>query len=275
MATLLVGCARPAAAQIRDVEPDQLSSARLAVFGGNVLLGALTATTHALLVHENPFKAFTLGALGGAVHFAGKMVGTGPGIPSGLAGVAIASTGTAIVANAGAGRSLFHELYIPVGALRVRWQPGTTRLRLGINAFETGVTVRNLLRPGLEVDWNRSAATGALVFVTKRFIEHDGQIVGGIAVTPIVVISASSTDPDATLRHEAIHLKQGQFLDETWGRPIDEYLRRRIPFVRWVPRWIEPGLASPGILGLDDAVFGKNAPLHRLRESEARILHHR
>ena len=272
MAALLVGCARPAGAQIRGVAPDQLSAARVAVFGGNVIVGALTATTHALLVHKDPFKAFALGALGGAVHVTGKMVGTGRGIPNGLAGVAIASAGTAIVANAGDGRSLFDELFIPVGSLRVRWQPGTTRLRLGINVFETAVIVRNLLRPGLEVDWDRSAATGALVFVTERFIESGGKIVAGVTVPPIVVITTSDPDLDAILRHEFVHVAQSQFLDETWGRPIDEYLRRHVPFLRSVPRWIEPGLATPVIWGLNDAVFAKSSPARRLGESEARIL---
>jgi len=277
VATILsLGGSRGAGAQFFGGEPRPPRSATVAVFGSNVLLGALTATTHALFAHEDPFKAFTIGALGGAVHFAGKAVGTGPGIPSGVAGLALASAGTSVIANAGAGKGLLSDLYMPVGPLRLRWRPMSTSVRVGFNVFDAAIIARNLARPGLRVDWDRTAATGALVFVApERLVENDGEILDGITAGPVVVIAGYARDPNRTFRHEVVHVKQIQFFDETWGKPVDDYVRTHVRLLSWLPPWVELGLTAPALIGLESAVFGKNGPFRRLSESEADILEYR
>jgi hypothetical protein len=249
--------------------------ATMAVFGSNVLLGGLTAAARALVSGHDPARAFALGALGGAVHFSGKLVGPMSGFPGGIPGVVLSSTGTAIVSNAGRGTGLFDELHIPVGPLRLRFAPRESRkVRLAINAFETAVLARNLARSGMELDWERSASSGTFVFVTRgtHIRMPDGKLVQGVANAPLVVISAFSADPSRTARHEFVHVQQQWFLDEAWGRPIEGYLRRRIPGGRHIPRWLELGIVPPALELMEGAIFGRDGPIRRLAESEAEML---
>jgi hypothetical protein len=247
----------------------------VAVFGSNVLLGGLTAAARALVGHHDPARAFAIGALGGAVHFSGKLVGPMSSFPGGIPGVVLSSTGTAIVSNAGRGAGLLDELNVPVGPLCVRFALRESRkVRLSINAFETGVLARNLARRGMELDWRESASMGTFAFVTKGTLIRmsDGKLVEGVTTAPVVVISSLSADPSRIARHEFVHVQQQRFLDEAWGRPIEDYLRKRIPGGPRIPRWLELGIVSPGLELMEIAIFGRDGPARRLAESEARML---
>ena len=247
----------------------------VAVFGSNVLLGGLTAAARALVEHHDPARAFAIGALGGAVHFSGKLVGPRSSFPGGIPGVVLSSTGTAIVSNAGRGAGLLDELNVPVGPLRVRFALRETRkVRLSINAFETGVLAGNLARRGMELDWEESASIGTFAFVTKGTLirTSDGKVVQGVTTAPVVVISSLSSDPSRLARHEFVHVQQQRFLDEAWGRPIEGYLRTRIPGGRRIPRWLELGIVSPALQLMEVAISGHDGPVRRLVESEAQML---
>jgi hypothetical protein len=249
--------------------------ATMAVFGTNVLLGGLTAAARALVSGHDPAKAFAIGALGGAVHFSGKLVGPMSGFPGGIPGVVLSSTGTAIVSNAGRGASLFDELHIPVGPLRLRFAPRASRkVRLAINAVETGVLARNLARSGMALDWERSASSGTFVFVTRdTYIRMpDGRLAQGVTIGSTVVISALAVDPSRIARHEFVHVQQLWFLEEALGRPIEGYLRTRIPGGRRIPRWLELGIVPPALEWVEWAIFGRDGPVRRLAESEAEML---
>jgi len=251
---------------------------RLAVLGGNVLLGGLTAATRAFVSGRDPARAFALGAFGGAVHFAGKYVGPLSGFPGGVAGVALSSTGNAIVSNAGRGAGLLDELYVPVGPLRVRFAPRESRkVRLAVNAYEAGVFARNLARGGMALDWEESASSGTFVFVARRrYIRMpDGDVVQGVADASTIVISSLSPDRSRIARHEFVHVQQYWFLDETLGRPIEGYLRARVPGGRYVPRWLELGVVPPALGALDAAIWGSEGPVYRLAQSEAEMLERR
>jgi hypothetical protein len=270
--------ARPCATvAAQRAQPQSRGVANMAVFGGNVLLGGLTAATHALVSDHDPVRAFAIGALGGAVHFSGKLVGPRSGFPGGMTAVVLSSTGTAIVANAGRGAGLFDELHIPVGPLRVRVaRRESRRVRLALNVVQTGVLARNLARSGMALDWERSASCGTFVFVTQRkaIRATDGKLLDGITIASMIVISARSSDPSRIARHEFVHVQQLWLLDEAWGRPIEGYLRTRIPGGRRIPRWIELGVVPPALEWMESAIFGSNGPVRRLGESEAEMLEH-
>ena len=247
----------------------------MAVFGTNVLLGGFTAAARAVVSGHDPARAFAIGALGGAVHFSGKLVGPVSGFPGGIPQVVLSSTGTAIVSNAGRGAGLFDELYLPLGPLRFRFAPAAPRkVRLTFNAAEAAVLARNLARSGMALDWDRSASSGTFVFVTRGTYVRmsDGTLQHGVTIGSTVVISSLATDIPLIERHESVHVQQLGFLQDAVGRPIEDYLRTRIPGGRRIPRWLEVGIVPVALEFAESATFGSNGPVRRLGESEADIL---
>ncbi len=240
-----------------------------AAFGVNVLLGGVTAAARALIERHDPVRAFAIGAFGGAVHFGAKLMGP----RTSLAGVAVGATGTAIVVNAGRGVSPLDELYVPVGPLRVRITPRAPRkLQVGVNAYNVAVLARNLARPGLVMDWGRTGSSGTFVLRTEdRRIWDDDREYAGVAVGSLIVLSEFSANRQVT-HHELIHVHQYLYVDEAIGRPVEQYLRRRVPGARWLPRWIELGIVTPALGALDQGIFGRGGLAIRLGESEAEMV---
>ena len=243
------------------------------VLAYNVLLGGLTAATQAIFSGRDPKRAFALGAVGGGVIFAGKVVGSGPGVMSGLAGLAVGTTGISIVSNGGRGAGPLDELFFPLGPLRLRVTPRSSpHMRLTVNAWETASLAYQLSRRGLALDWQRSASSGTFVFVTRyeRIVAiPGGEIAGGYALGPLVVISAYAQNSSRVLTHEVVHVQQHWFLQEAWGRPIESVLRERTLGGRWMPAWLELGIVPGAVHEVERRLFGRYAPLRQLRESEA------
>jgi hypothetical protein len=244
-----------------------------AAFGLNVLLGGLTAATRALIEGHDPARAFAIGAIGGGVHFGAKLVGTG----TSLAGMAVGAAGTSIVVNAGRGVSPLEELYVPVGPLRLRVTPRAPRkVRVAIHAYNTVALAHNLARPGLVMDWGRTASSGTFVLRAdnRRILAGDREL-GGLAIGNLYVITGFPSDPERTERHELIHVHQYLFVDEAIGRPVEEYLRRIVPLARHLPRWLELGIVPPALAALELSIFGGEGPVTRLGESEADMVSRR
>ena len=269
--TAALTCGSAAAASAQFPPPSQPRDVGItAAFGVNVLLGGLTAATRALIERHDPVRAFAIGAVGGAVHFGAKLIGPG----TSLAGIAVSATGTAIVVNAGRGVSPLDELYVPVGPVRVRVTPRAPRkVRVALHAYDAVVLAHNLARPGLLMDWGRTGSSGAFVLRTdNKHLWDDDQELNGVAVGSLIVMSAFSTDPPRTAHHELVHVHQYMFLDEAIGRPIEEYLRRRIPLARRLPRWLELGVVAPTLGAMEYWIFGRDGPVYRLVESEAEMV---
>jgi hypothetical protein len=260
-------------AQIADHDPRPATAAE--VVAGNVLIGGLTAATRAIIGRKDPWKAFSLGALGGAVHFAGKYLAVEPGAANGWVGLAVAATGTSMVSNAGRGVGPFTELSFPIASARLRVTPKERRkLRVVVNGYESALIVGAAFTEGLAVDWTRSTSSGAVVFQTQRaHIVKDGRDALGLTWGPVVLINPTGVDPERTTRHEIVHVHQHWFVAETWARPIEEWLRTKIPGGRFVPSWLELGIES-GAWYLDERLFGR-AGLSKVREAEAERLEKR
>jgi hypothetical protein len=242
------------------------------VLAANVVLGASTAVVRALVERRNVWRAATYGALGGAVHFTGKVAGAGRMPGSALAGVAVASLGTSIVANAGRGAAPLSELYLPVGPLHLHVRGGTpSKVRLTVNAFDVALLASIALHDGARVDWRATAAHGTFVFEARdhwlRLGRTDAE---GVSMGSTILISALTADRAQLLRHEATHVMQHHFLNEAWGRPLEDGMRARVNALRWLPSWIELGVVDGAILGAQYALDPKSrGPLGRLAESEA------
>ena len=243
------------------------------VFGVNVLVGALTAATRAALEHRDVSRAFTTGAVGGAVHFTGKYVASRRGTLSGWAGLVVAATGSSIVANAGGGAPALSELYVPVGSLRLRIGLPQFRLRVGVNLFESTMIAHAAGRAGVSTDWGRSLETGTLVVRTvHREIVDGGETVEGVTAGPAIYLGPRAQIGKETWKHETVHVHQNWFMAETWDRPLELAVRRRIPLARRIPPWIEIGLIAPGISALNEQWWGDRAGVRNLMEREAQSL---
>lgn len=270
-----VGTILPLVLRAQEGPVEHPSVGTVAVFGGNVLLGGLTAATRALLERKDPARAFAIGAAGGAVHFAGTYIGAGRSIPSSWAGLVLASAGTSIVSNAGRGAGPLDDMYLPLGPFRVRYAPYQRKFRLAINAYESADLASALTHRGLRVDWGRTASSGTFVLIAPRKLITIGvgDTAYGVAIGSTVVLSIYGQTRE-TLRHELVHVQQHAFIQEAWGRPTEEPLRARSRYARWLPSWLEVGVVAPLIGVADERAFGREG-LVKLMQSEAFILQER
>jgi hypothetical protein len=249
-AVLLSGSS--AAAQRSHTIPRAATTAE--VIGANILIGGVVAAARALFTDADPFRAFTIGAIGGGVHLAGKNLAVEPGVRNAWAGLVLASTGASIVANAGAGVHPLKEVSIPLASTRLRVTPFADRkVTLAVNLVESAFIVRYAVRDRLSVDWNRSLRSGVLVyFAQQKRIFVGEREVGGFALAPTTVISTFVEDTARIIRHEVVHVHQQWFLQGAVGRPIEDAIRARLGIARHVPKWIEIGVVGPTIIGVYD-----------------------
>jgi hypothetical protein len=215
-------------------------------------------------------RALLTGVAGGVVHGSGKILSP----EFGIAGMALGSVGTSIVANAGRGAFAFDELTLPLGPARFRiTRDGPHNVHVAINAYESAILLHRLMQPGMRVDWNRSSQTGAVVLRTAApLIVADGKRAAGLTAGSVITLSDRAMNPARSFNHERIHVQQEWFLQEIWGRPVENGARARMIALRWIPRWVELGVVTPTLSTLERNMIGIHAPMRSWRESEAEAL---
>lgn len=252
-------------------EPDVRRPATNAeVIAGNIIIGGITAAGRALFSGADPWRAFAVGSLGGAVHLAGKNIAVEPAPAHGVLGLIVAGAGTSIISNAGLGVHPLNEVAVPFASARLRVTPFDRRkLAFSINLVETAFIAHAASRDALRLDWRRSLSTGTAVFVAhgKRILD-DGEFLAGIAYGPVVVVSGLVRDTARVVRHEVIHAHQHWFFQDAVGRPIEDFLRPRIPLVRRLPRWVEIGVVAPGLFAFENWITDEKGA-RRLAQAEA------
>jgi len=251
---------------------DQRAVARVVALNG--LIGGVTSAMRAGISGKDVRKPFLLGVLGGAGYGAGKTVGSRGHVATAIVGNLTSGIGSSVVANAGRGAGWADELMVPVGPLRARFfRRERDRFALTVNATEAVFAISAFAQRDLSIDWKRSAAAGAFVFVTdERQIVLRNDVVWGVAATSVITISAFAGDPESTLRHEVAHVHQHWFTQETWGKPMEDAVRRADFIGRWIPSWIELGIAVPVLYAAEMNAFGHPGPVSRMLESEAKAL---
>lgn len=238
------------------------------IVGGNAVIGGVTAAIQAAAAGRPVAKAFLTGALGGAVHGYGKVFS--PDL--GLGGMALGAVGTSIVANAGRGAPLYDELVLPVGPGRVRISQ-TGRVNVALNAFDGAMLARRLMQRGTRMDWSRSLQAGTVVLTTpERLMVGNGLRAAGITSGTTILLSDRASNPERTFKHERIHVQQAWFVHEVLGRPLEMSLRKRVPMLRVIPRWLELGVLMPTAQELERLTIGTTGPLRSWRETEAESL---
>jgi hypothetical protein len=214
-------------------------------------------------------RALVAGTMGGAVHGYGKILSP----DRGLVGIAVGHLGASLVANAGRGTSVVDELVVPLGPARIRMTARASRkIGVTLNAFESAIVVHRALQPGVRIDWGRSAATGTLVLRTAApLIVTEGRRAAGLTAGSVITLSDQAMNLARSLDHERIHVQQEWFIQEVWGRPVENGARGHAA-LRWVPAWLDLGIVTPALTTLERQTIGVNAPLRSWREAEAEAL---
>ena len=266
--TLILDC-RPLHGQTPEAERRDASVGTVVLANG--VLGGVIASTHAALNGRNPLRAAGLGTLGGLVHGLGKLAGA-QGTSLGLLTNTLSSTGTSMVSNAAAGGPIWGEFVLPVGGFRLRLSPTAGwKPRVTVNVYESVLIGQAFFRKDLRFDAARSLGVGTFVFNARAPLRIDGVRSAGGTKGSRILISDEAVIPSQSVKHEAVHVQQYWFMQETLDTPIERHLRRQTRQLDWIPEWLEFGLVTPAILTLEDAM-SRNGPIRRLREGEAEAL---
>ncbi|HEY0038425.1 MAG TPA: hypothetical protein VGB66_17125, partial [Longimicrobium sp.] len=128
------------------------------VLSANVLFGGLSAGLVQTARGGSFRDGFTRGAAGGVGVYAGKRIAVAPWSGAGFVGRQVASVGSSVVWNAGAGRPSFEEVALPVGPVRLylRTSGQGPRVHARVDAVAVMATAYAASRPELEWDPGRS-----------------------------------------------------------------------------------------------------------------------
>jgi hypothetical protein len=247
----------------------------ITALGINAGLGALTAGVTQHLRGRSFWKGFVGGAVGGGLSYAGKRVATAEFGGSGIVGREIAAVGSSVIVNAATGEGLLDRVVLPLGPLRMEVQ-----LRAGVE-LRPRVDVPNLIfavytaaRPGMEIDWSESVASGAPVFIDRTpATDWAGRHGLGVIILKQDIDLVDPLQPGlpSVLRHERVHLLQHDFTSAVWGRPAEGRILGTLPGGPVVHRFVD--------LRLDMLLWGMmNAALRhadRPSEREAYLLNGR
>lgn len=221
---LWFGLACPIAADAQDHTHEQPSwVADVGVAGANVIAGAVTAGATALIRGEHVAEAFFKGAAGGSVVFVGKRLAVERFSGAGLLGRQVASVGSSMVVDAGYGRGLFSEVWLPVGPAWVQVRP-EAELRARLNLRDVGTLIWAATRSELTFDLERSLSNGSPVFVA-----HEHRVVTGsghadaVALGSVILLGTTNLDMSVIQRHENVHVIQHDYLLQTLSRPIEQW----------------------------------------------------
>jgi hypothetical protein len=235
---LLVAALVPAPGSGQRPDSDLAAAPWVQDFGiaaANILAGAATAALTAAIRREPVPDAFWQGAVGGGVVFLGKRLAAARFDGAGFLGRELASVGSSVIANGGAGRGWVEEIWLPVGPVWFQVSPSSLRA-VRVNLYDVGAVVWASRRSELELDWRRSLSTGSMVFLADRhnFSYGRGQT-AGLTVGGVMLLSVAAPNLEAVQRHETTHVIQNDFTLLTLQRPVEQWgwsllVHRPVPF---------------------------------------------
>ncbi len=243
-------------------------SGEIASLGANALLGALTAGVQYELRGGSFADAFTRGALGGSLMYAGKRIAVERLSGAGLIGRQVNAAGASAVRNAGAGQPVFSRLTLPLGPVWLdvnRAGAGRPQFNARIDPVALGWLLYGIAEDEVELDAGASLSAGTFVFRTDGkllLLDDDSAHAGGLTSAGVIFLAdVPSFDPawgPRSLRHERVHVLQEDGISILWTDPAGTWaLRRAGPLAALAPR-----LA----VNLSTELFGLLGPLFRRHE---------
>jgi len=218
----------------------------LAVIGGNVLIGALSAGIWQELRGGSFQDGFTRGALGGAVGYAGKRLMSARFAGAGLLGREVAAVGHSMIRNAAERRPTFSRVALPLLFLPARVQLGDwgRDAPVRLDALALWYFAYGLAESKLALDWGRSLSWGAAVFVSDGYdFETAGRVTSAGTTVGTILVNGDLLATDTTgwiAAHERVHVAQGDLAILAWGDPVDDWLESRVGPLGWVGRYVAP-----------------------------------
>jgi hypothetical protein len=241
-------------------EPGQWTN-EFALAGANALAGGVTAAVTAWIRRQDSAPAFLKGSVGGAIGYTGKRVAVQRFDGAGLLGRQVGAVGHSIVANGGAGRDWFSEVWLAAGPIWFQVSPASER-RARFNVNDVVTAFWAISRAELEFDPGSSASTGAVVFraADHQFSAPHGGAAVGKAIGSVVLVGSTNRPADV-ISHEVVHVIQHDLVLHAWSEPIEGWAWRRFT-----------GMRPPINAGLAFLVVNWRNRFYDLLEAEARAL---
>lgn len=221
-----------------------------ATASANALLSGVTAGIIQEIRGGSFRDGFTRGALGGTVIYAGKHIVARNFSGAGMIGRQVSAVGTSIVRNASNAVGTFDRVVLPIGFLRVYWQPNAPQQwHAKIDAVAAGWTIYGIAEPQLDLDFAESLSSGAVVFRTNgNVIAFDERHAGGVVQTGVIFLSDvrpwGQDFLQRALAHERVHVLQMDQIFMTLNDPHDDALLRMLPRGRAIDRYIDINLST-------------------------------
>lgn len=237
---LPLGWSEQAAAQSRQ---DFEWSSEARVLGANALLGGLSAGLAALVRGDPPVPAFTRGAGGGVLVYAGKRIAVDPRPGAGFLGRQVASVGGSITGNAVAGRGSLDRVALAAGPVRAYIGREITGIDWRLDVPAAGAAAWGLIE-GAGLDVAESLSSGAVVLRTNSNYALPGTIFS--------YRSSGGERDEYVLAHEQVHILQYDQSFLSLGDPLENWLARRFPSLRGILDQLQfnaPVLATTAVLG--------------------------
>jgi hypothetical protein len=258
LVALLMAWARPAAAQCSffgetacPVDAPRWAG-EFATLSANAFVAGMTAGITQHLRGRSFGQAFVRGALGGAVIYGGKRLVAERFDGAGLLGREVAAVGSSMVRNATDGASLFEQLVLPIGPVRLYVRPGERSVHPRIDALAVAWTIYGIAESDLSFDAGESLSAGAPVFLTDEKVilasSADSTHAAGITESGVIVladVSAAGGEFRArSFAHERVHVVQGDHIFANWTDPLETRLFARVPGGESLGRWVDLGVST-------------------------------
>ena len=273
LVAVVLAAGAPAPVRGQHEGPD--APGHLALLSANAMVGAVSAGLVAWARGEDVSRAFLLGAGGGSIGYAGKVVVTARFSGAAIVGRQVAGLGHSIIGSAAAGRAPLSEVWLPLSPLRVRLPLGGSPWGLQVDLGDVTGLLYGVLTPALDFDPELTLGYGTPVFVaTGRYIRLGDDYLGGVALPGTILLSGdvgTGRERHSILAHEMVHIVQHDFARVAISYPIERWALGLL-----APGWdaagaVQGGLFAPAV----DLLAGgmrNDRVLQELIEGEARAL---
>jgi hypothetical protein len=242
------------------------------VIAVNMLLGGVTAGLRQWQADGSFLDGFWRGAAGGLGTYAGKVIVTQDFPGAGFAGRSVAAVGASITRNASEGQPTFHRLIIPVGPVRLHWQPGAGTIHPSLDVIGVATLVTNAMNSRDAVlDIDGSLSSGAPVLRARNWTPDWGWHARHEAGA--ILMGGANADYDGydtfmrrVLHHERIHVLQYDQAYILWGDPAERAVLEALGAPGLLVRHLDFSMHVPLFLGLKQVLRYDDRPWEREAE---------